>query len=145
MGTQIQTAGSSKGMVWAGRIISALPALLLLFSGVMKIAKPAAVVSGFHDFGYPEELLIPIGITEIACTLIYLFPRTSVLGAILLTGYLGGAVATNVRVENKAFIAPAICGVFVWLGLFLRNQRLRNLLLEPRSAASDEQREEVHV
>ncbi|HXE55463.1 MAG TPA: DoxX family protein [Tepidisphaeraceae bacterium] len=145
METNMRATGESKGMIWTGRVISALPALLLLFSGVVKLAKPASVVTGFHDFGYPESLLIPLGIVEIACTLVYLFPRTSVLGAILMTGYLGGAVATNVRLLNPAFVAPVICGVFVWLGLFLRDQRLRQLLLERRRAAPAVQRENVLV
>jgi hypothetical protein len=121
-------AGSSKKMIWAGRIISALPVIMLIFSGCVKLAKPPAVVQGFNRFGYPERLLLPLGIVEIGCTIIYLIPRTSVLGAILLTGYLGGAVATHVRMLDPSFVMPFIAGVLVWLGLFLREQRLRALI-----------------
>jgi len=89
--------------VWAGRIISALPVLLLLFSGVMKLMKPPAVVEGFAHYGLPMSLALGIGILEIACTVVYVIPQTSVLGAILMTAYLGGATATNVRVGDPSF------------------------------------------
>lgn len=117
----------SKKMLWAGRIVTALPALMLVFSGVMKLVKPAQVVQEFARLGYPESLVLGIGITELACTALYLIPRTSVLGAILLTGYLGGATATHVRIGDP-FIPPIIFGMFVWGGLFLRDARLRALL-----------------
>jgi hypothetical protein len=123
-----QTANISGKRLWAGRIISALPVLILLFSGVMKLVKPAPVIEGMARLGYPDHLALGIGILEIACTIVYLIPRTSVLGAILLTGYLGGATATHVRV-NDPFFATVILGVLVWLGLFLRDDRLRALLL----------------
>ena len=83
---QSDPAPISKKALWAGRIMSALPVLMLLFSAVMKFMKPPAVVEGFVHLGYPESLALPLGILEIACTVIYLIPRTSVLGAILLTG-----------------------------------------------------------
>ena len=121
-------APASKKILWAGRVISVLPVLLLLFSAVMKLTKPPAVVEGFHKFGYPERLVLILGILEITCTVIYLIPRTAVLGAILLTGFLGGATATHVRMLDPAFITPVLCGVLVWLGLFLREPRLRPLL-----------------
>ena len=121
------TAGSSRKIRWAGRIISALPVLMLLLSGTMKLAKPAAVVEGMARLGYPEYLALGIGILEIGCTVVYLVPRTAVLGAILLTGYLGGATATHVRIGDP-FFAPVILGVLVWLGLLLRDRRLRALL-----------------
>src|SRR3712207_4364236 len=95
---EYQAAPVSKKMIWAGRIISALPVLLLLFSGVMKLAKPEAVVKGMEALGYPERLALGLGILEIACTILYVIPRTAVLGAILLTGYLGGAITTHLRV-----------------------------------------------
>ena len=117
----------SKPVLWAGRIVSAIPVLLLLFSGVMKLAKPAPVVEGFLRLGYPERLALGLGILELACTVIYVIPRTAVLGAILLTGYLGGATATHVRVGDP-FLATVILGALVWLGLFLRDARLRALL-----------------
>src|SRR5947207_185466 len=125
MGTE--TTPVSKKMLWAGRIVSALPVLLLLFSGVMKLVKPAPVAEGFVHLGYPESLALGIGLLELVCTALYLIPRTSVLGAILLTGYLGGATATHVRV-GEAFVAPVVVGVMLWLGLYLRDARLRALL-----------------
>ena len=115
-------------MVWAGRIISAVPVLMLVFSGVMKLMKPAAVVEGFARFGYPESVILAIGILELACTVVYLIPRTSILGAILVTGYLGGATATHLRVGDSAFFVPAVLGALAWGGLFLRDKRLRALL-----------------
>jgi hypothetical protein len=128
MHSDAQTSSASKKRLWVGRIISALPVLLLLFSGVMKLMKPAPVVEGFAHFGYPERLIFAIGILELACTIVYAIPRTSVLGAILVTGYLGGATATNVRIGDPLFFAPAILGVLVWGGLFFRDDRLRALL-----------------
>lgn len=123
-----QSAPASKKMLWAGRIISVLVALLLLLSGGMKLVKPAPVVQGFAHFGYPESLIMVIGILEIASTIIYLIPRTSILGAILVTGYLGGATATNVRVGDPASYAPVILGVLAWAGLFLQEERLRVII-----------------
>ena len=127
MPSETQTAPVSKKKLWAGRIISALPVLLLLFSGAMKLVKPAPVVQGFAHFGYPESLALSIGILELACTVVYMIPRTSVLGAILMTGYLGGATATNVRVGDSFFV-PVGLGVLVWGGLFLRDDGLRALI-----------------
>ncbi len=121
------TPPASKALVWTGRIISALPVTALLLSGAMKLAGPEPVVTGFTQFGYDPGLLLALGIVEIACTLLYLLPQTAGLGAILLTGYLGGAVATHLRVGD-AFIAPIILGVLVWVGLVLRDARLRALL-----------------
>ena len=128
MQSATQTAPVSKKKLWAGRIISALPVLLLLLSGVMKLMKPAPVVQGFAQFGYPESLILKIGILEIFCTLVYMIPRTSVLGAILMTGYLGGATATNVRVGDPSSFIPVLVGVLVWAGLYLRDDRLRALI-----------------
>ena len=123
-----QTAPVSKTVLWAGYILSALPALLLIFSAIMKLLKPAPIVEGFAKYGYPETLIITLGIVELACAIIYLIPRTSVLGAILLTGYLGGATATNVRIGDPSFFMPVIVGVLVWGGLYLRDPRLRALI-----------------
>ena len=122
-----QPAPVSKKMLWAGRIMSALPVLLLVFSAVMKLFKPASVVEGFVRLGYPESLILPIGVLELVCAVVYAIPRTSIFGAILLTGYLGGATATLVR-GGEAFFAPVVAGVLVWGGLFLRDQRLRALI-----------------
>jgi hypothetical protein len=125
-----QTVSISKGTLWAGRVVSALPALMLLFSGVMKLAKPAPVVTEFGRLGYPENVILVIGILELACTIVYIIPRVSVLGAILLTGYLGGVVATHVRLGDPLVnvITPVVLGALIWGGLYLRDVRLRALL-----------------
>jgi len=107
--------------------MSALPVLMLLFSAAMKFVRPPVALEGFAHLGYPAHLSIPLGIVELGCTILYLIPRTSVLGAILLAGYLGGAVATHVRVE-EAFFMPIVLGILVWGGLFLREPRLRALI-----------------
>ena len=117
----------SKQALWAGRIVSALPGLMLLFSGAMKVARPEAVLKGFSDLGYPQDLALGIGILELVCTLFYLVPATAVLGAILLTGYMGGAIATHVRL-GEPFFAQVILGVLIWLGLYLRDARVRELI-----------------
>ena len=122
-----ETTTVSRKALWAGRIISALPVLMLLFSGVIKLIKPAPVVQEFARLGYPEKLALVIGILELACTVIYVIPRTAVLGAILLAAYLGGATATHVRIGDP-FFYPIIIGVLVWLGLYLRDPRLRGLV-----------------
>ena len=116
--------------LWAGRIISALPALFLLIDGIMKLVKPAVVVEATVQLGYPESVIVGLGAVLIACTILYLIPRTAVLGAILLTGYLGGAVATHVRISGPIFniIFPVILGAMLWGGLYLRDQRVRSLL-----------------
>jgi len=123
-----QSFSVSKKQLLAGRVISALPALMLLLSSVMKLLKPAPVVQGFAHYGYPESLIVVLGILEIACTVVYLIPRTSVLGAILMTAYLGGAAAANVRVGDPSYFVTIILGVLVWGGLYFRDARLRALL-----------------
>ncbi|MDB6108502.1 MAG: hypothetical protein JWR69_252 [Pedosphaera sp.] len=114
-------------MFWTGHIMSTLPALLLIFSAVMKFMKPAAVVEGFTHFGLPERLLFGLGVVELVCTLLYLIPRTAVLGAILLTGYLGGATLANLRV-GEPYLMTVILGIVLWGGLFLRDRRVRALI-----------------
>jgi len=125
-----QSAPVSKKTPWAGIVVSALPALFLLLDGVMKLAKPKVVVDTTVQLGYPESVIFDIGIVLIVCTVIYVIPRTAVLGAILLTGYLGGAVATHVHAGEPwgKWIFPVIFGVLVWLGLFLRDARVRALV-----------------
>ena len=125
--TVAMPAPVSKIALWAWRIMSALAILTLLMSAVMKFRKPASVVEGFALLGFPESLALGLGILETTCTLIYVIPRTSILGAILLTGYLGGATATHVRIGDP-FSAPIIVGLLVWGGLFLRDLRLRELI-----------------
>ena len=126
-----QTAPVSKKMLWAGRIISALTVLFLLFDSVGKLMKLAPVVAGTVRLGYPESVVPGIGIVLLVCIVVYAIPRSSILGAILLTGYLGGAVATHVRVGDPLFthaFFPIYVGVLVWGGLFLRDDRLRALI-----------------
>jgi hypothetical protein len=120
----------SKANLWIGRILSGLIALFLLLDGVMKLAKPAFVVDATTKLGYPESSIIPLGIVLVISTILYLVPKTSVLGAIILTGYLGGAVATHVRAGDGAFsvIFAVTFGVLLWLGLYLRDLRLRALV-----------------
>lgn len=120
----------SKKNLWIGRIVSGLPALFLLVDGAMKLVKPAVVVEATTKLGYSESLIIPIGIILIVCTLLYLIPTTAVLGAILCTGYLGGAVATHVRADEGVFpiVFPIIFGALLWLGLYLTDTRLRALI-----------------
>ena len=122
-----QTAPLSKKRLRAGRILSALPALFLLLDGVMKLVKPAPGVEATVRLGYPESVILGLGIVLIACTVIYVIPSTSILGAILLTGYLGSATATHVRVGGPLFpiLFPVVVSVLVWGGLFLRDDRLR--------------------
>ena len=117
----------SKGMTWGGRILSILPAPLLVFSAVMKFSSDPEMAKNVEKMGWTMEQMRAIGIVELACLAIYLIPQTAVLGAILLTGYLGGATATHVRIHEPWF-PPVIVGVIVWLGIFLREPRLRALL-----------------
>lgn len=130
MQSDTQPASVSKGMFWAGWIISALPSLFLLMDGVMKLLKPAIVVETTVQLGYPQSVILGLGIVLLGCTVLYLIPRTAVLGAILLTGYLGGAVATHVRVSAGLLeiLFPVIFGALLWGGLFLRDERLRELV-----------------
>lgn len=130
MQSESQRHDVSKSSLWAGRIISGLPALFLLVDGVMKLVKPAPVVEATVRLGYPESVILGLGIVLLASTILYLIPTTSVLGAILLTAYLGGAVATHVRVGESLFsiIFPIVFGSLIWLGLYLRDARLRSLV-----------------
>ncbi len=116
--------------LWAGRIVSAVPALFLVMDAVMHIAKPDPVAQAFAQLGFPLGLAVPLGIIELLLVAIYVVPRTSALGAILLTGYLGGAVASHVRIGDPVFpvIFPILVGALLWGGLFLRDARLRALV-----------------
>ena len=130
MYSDTQTAPVSKVMLWAGRTMSAITSLFLLLDGLMKLLKPAPVVEATARMGYPENLILGLGILLLTCLAVYLIPRSSILGAILLTGYLGGAVSAHVRVRDDMFpvLFPVIVGVLLWGGLFLRDARLRALL-----------------
>jgi len=127
---QVQAGPVSKFQIWAGRTISALVVLFFLFDGGIKVMRLAPAVEGTVRLGYPENLLVSIGIVALICVTLYAVPHTSVLGAILLTGYLGGATATQVRVGASLFsvLFPVIFGILIWAGLFLRDDRLRALV-----------------
>jgi len=114
-------------LVWTGRVISALPVLGLFASAFFKFVPPPGMEENLKDLGWPMKYMLVLGITEVLCAIIYAVPQTSVLGAILVTGYLGGAIATHARIGEQ-FIPPLALGVLVWLGLFLRDARLRALL-----------------
>jgi len=123
-------AVSKKGL-WAGRILSGLVVVFLIPDAIIKFIKPAPVVDAFAHLGLPLSSSVTLGILLLSCTVLYAIPRTSVLGAILLTGYLGGAVATHLRVGDPLFshiLFPTYLGVVLWLGLYLREGRLRALI-----------------
>jgi hypothetical protein len=119
-----------KTKLWIGRIIGTLAILFLLVDAVMKLFKPAIVVEATRQLGYPESTIVGIGIALLISTVLYIIPRTAILGAIMLTGYLGGAVATHVRVSAGLFsiLFPVIIAAFVWGGIYLRDERLRALI-----------------
>ena len=120
----------SKSRLWLGRMMSGLPALFLLVDGGMKVFKPRVVVEATVQLGYPESVIVGLGVVLLSSTLLYLIPRTAILGAILSTGYLGGAVASQVRVRAVSFniILPVLLGALLWGGLWLRDRRLQQLL-----------------
>lgn len=131
MRSAAQTVPVPKTMMWAGHIVRTLAVLFLLFDAVLHLMRPAPVEVAFAQLGYPLDLAVGIGILELVCVAIYVIPRTSPLGPILLTGYLGGAVASQLRVGHSLFetVFPIIIGVLVWGGLFLCDGRLRASLL----------------
>jgi hypothetical protein len=121
-------ARGSLAMLWIGRVISAVPAAFLLISaGIKFMPLSPEMTEGLKHIGWGKEHMSVLGVTELVCTILYLVPQTSPLGAILLTGYLGGAIATHVRVGDPIYI-PAALGVLIWLGLCLREPRLWSLL-----------------
>jgi hypothetical protein len=122
-----QNSAASKKMFWAGCVISALPVLLMLGTGLFGLINADAVARGLSQYGYPKSIALRISLLELACIIVYAVPQTAVLGAILVTAYLGGATATHVR-AGEPFFSPVITGVLVWAGLFLRDQRLRTLI-----------------
>ena len=118
---------ASGKIVWVGRVISALVSFLFAMSAVMKLRGGPEVVEGMGHLGLPESLIMPLAILEISCVVIYAIPATAVLGAILLTGYIGGAILTHLRVGDPFFMQIAI-GLLIWLGLYLREDRLKALI-----------------
>ena len=131
MNTENDTRSVSKGRLWTGWILSALPALMLIMRGIMDLMKPDFVVKTTVEMGYPEGVITGLGIVVLICVILYLIPNTAVLGAILLTGYLGGAVATHVRHGDPFFanvLAPVYFAIVVWAGVYLREPRLSALV-----------------
>jgi hypothetical protein len=129
--SEIETAPVSKGSLWTGHILSILSILFFLMDAVMKLLKPAFVVDATVKLGYQESVIQGLGIALLTCTILYAIPGTSVLGAILLTGYLGGAVASNLRVGSPLFsnvLFPVYFALVLWGGLYLRDKRLRALI-----------------
>ena len=120
----------SKGSLWAGRIITVLVVLFLVFDGVTKVIKEPHVIAASQQLGYSANAVAGIGAVLLICTAIYVIPRTSILGAILLAGYLGGAVDANVHAGTVLFntLFPVMFGVLVWLGLFLRNRAVQAII-----------------
>jgi hypothetical protein len=126
------SAKPSKGRIWISRVLMTLLTLFLLMDGGMKLLKPPFVVKATIQLGYPESSIVGIGVALLACTILYLIPRTAVFGAILLTGYLGGAVASNVRAETPMFniVFPLIFAVIVWASLVLRDKHLESVIFK---------------
>jgi hypothetical protein len=115
-------------MLWTGRVLSALPILLFIVTGAFSLTRSPEVVAGMKQFGYPESMVVTVAVLEIGSAIVYAIPRTAMLGAILMTGYLGGAVATHLRVGDPGWPMAVICGILVWLGLYLRDARVRELV-----------------
>jgi hypothetical protein len=129
--TDSQSGSSSKKSVWAGRTITGLVTAFLLFDAVIHLMKPAPVVEGFAKLGYPIRFAVPLGIIELACICLYVIPRTSILGAIFLTGYLGGAIAIQLPTGNPFWgevLFPLYTAVFLWGGIYLRDAQLRTMV-----------------
>lgn len=124
----LQSGRPSKGQTISGWVITGLVGLFLVADAIMKLMKPRVVVEGTVQLGYQESVIVPLGIVLLTCTLLYLWPRTAVLGAVLLSAYLGGAVATHVHAQ-QAFIFPIAVGVLVWASLCLRSLTVRKQLL----------------
>ena len=114
-------------VVWGGRVISILVSLMFAMSATMKVIGGEEVMKGMEHLGLPEAMILPLAFLEIACVMVYAIPMTSILGAILLTGYLGGAICTHWRVGDPV-LTPIILGLFVWLGLYLRDKRLKEFI-----------------
>jgi len=127
MDASIDLRKTSTGILWTSYVVSAIPVAMMIFSAVLKFF-PSVVADGFNQLGWPVGLAPILGVIELACVIVYLYPRTAVLGAILVAGYLGGATATHVRVGDGFFFAPFLLGVLAWVGLWLREPRLKALL-----------------
>jgi hypothetical protein len=131
------TTAVSKTALWTGRVMSALPVLLILLGSVMKLMRHPSALEGFARAGVPERLILPVGLIELVCVVVYLIPQTSVLGAILMTGLLGGATITTLRVGDPTYPMPVILGMLAWGGLYLRDVRLRALIPLRQESSGD--------
>ena len=127
MSDYLNSSSISKGARIAGWIMSILPVLLFLFSASFKFLQPAGFAESVVEMGYTPTQMFRLGFVELGCTLLYLFPRTAVIGAILLTAYMGGAVATHFRVDQM-FLMQILVGVLIWGGLYMRDTRIRALI-----------------
>lgn len=128
MQTATDIATPSKSRLWTGRILSTLTILFLLFDGIMKLVRPLPVTQAMTQLGFPQNLSVPIGVILLLCTALYAIPSTSVLGAVLLTGYLGGAVVSQLRIGASLFgstLFPIYFAVLMWAALYLQEPRLR--------------------
>ena len=119
---------TGKGMYWTGVVITAVVALFMSMAIFMELTKGQQVVEGMLKYGYPESVIQGIGAALLVSTILYIIPRTTVLGAILLTGYFGGAVSTHVRAQEMQAVMPVVFGALTWAGVFFRDARLRQLL-----------------
>lgn len=127
MQSATQMGPVSKTSLWAGRSIGALCVLLMLFDGVTKVMKSTYVIEAQAQLGYPQSVTVGIGILAIVCTVLYAIPRTAILGAMLLTGFLGGATASQVRIGGSV-VFPVMVGVLIWGALYLTDNRLHSLM-----------------
>jgi hypothetical protein len=130
MQTTAQPIRTSTVNLWTGRALSTLAVLFLIFDAVIKVLQLAPAVEATTQLGYPASSVVGLGVLELLCLILYIFPRTAILGAVLLTGYLGGAIATHVGNGSPLFsiFFPLILGAFIWLGVALRDERVRKLL-----------------
>jgi hypothetical protein len=129
--SDIQAGSTSNKSLWTGRILSGLAVAFLLFDAIIHVMKPAPVVDGFAKLGFPLSVAVPLGIIELVCVALYVIPRTSVFGAILLSGYLGGAIASQVRIGSPMIsttLFPIYVALFLWGGLYFRDDRVRALI-----------------
>lgn len=131
METPAQSPPTSKAKLWTGRILGGVAILFMLFDSVIHLMVIQPVVDSFNQLGYPVELAVTLGVIELVCLVVYVVPRTSIFGAVLLTGYLGGAVAMQLRIHAPLFstaLFPIYIGLLAWGGLYLRSNRLRGLI-----------------
>ena len=138
---QLERPSVSAKRTWTARILSGFASAFLLFDGAAKLFKPAPVVEAMTRLGYPESTIVGVGALLLACTVLYIVPRTAVLGAVLLSAYLGAAVATNLGVGGPMFpiIFPILFGIVVWTGLYLRDARVRSMLLQVQDTPPPQQ------